>query len=573
MQATGNQQDQPGGRSKIFLLLSIPAAFSLSLLIILAFWHFELRSLVKLSYWSLLLMVAIWPPLYFFFYRKIKNAHQVNFTIFLIGFLTSALFAFQVTPYQGSFHRDVLAFLIVGLAFFVFHQTFLVLLMKRWDFDLRQALLALVLVGSAAGLAILFINSFSARVYADDFCYAVDFHNRGLWGSSLWFYLNWSARFFSNFLVMGFSRQLGALTFFLVLCLFSPLLLLLELFRESNNNRWLIAISGAFFITFTTFTITPDLDKSLYWTGSAMVVLPLLVMIPLYLLLLSRCYFRRRIACGWGGLLIAFLLSFAITTSHEVASLGWLGMHILMLAVLFWSRSRNKRLRNLLMIGLLAAILGLVLLVTSPGAAARAAAQHYPVPPPIFEAVRLSFSGLRYLLSVIDKPYYPYHGDFRAGWLLLAAAAGFGWLLEAPWKRHFLAAFLALIGALGMALVSFFPGAYAMSNIIPLRSMLTPTYFLVLGAFFFGLLLPQCSGDLAKKAFIFLVALLVAFGAWTTINQWRLTMEPMRRYARDWDARDQKVRETGEIPQRIPIPWDEYEQEIECIKLYYRTFK
>ena len=67
--------------------------------------------------------------------------------------------------------------------------------------------------------------------------------------------------------------------------------------------------------------------------------------------------------------------------------------------------------------------------------------------------------------------------------------------------------------------------------------------------------------------FLFLI---LFFGSRTSIQQLLFTMEPVRKYAADWDARDAQIRLTGEKPERINVPWDEYEQNLDYIRLYYK---
>jgi len=47
----------------------------------------------------------------------------------------------------------------------------------------------------------------------------------------------------------------------------------------------------------------------------------------------------------------------------------------------------------------------------------------------------------------------------------------------------------------------------------------------------------------------------------------------MRAYAAAWDARVARFRASPGTPGCIPVPWDEFEQELDCIRLYYRHLR
>jgi hypothetical protein len=94
--------------------------------------------------------------------------------------------------------------------------------------------------------------------------------------------------------------------------------------------------------------------------------------------------------------------------------------------------------------------------------------------------------------------------------------------------------------------------------------------YLIVGAFLFGLLLPCPTRKQIRHSLAVFLFLVLIFGSRTSIQQLLLTMEPVRQYAADWDARDAQIRSTGEKPERIEVPWDEYEQNLDNIRLYYK---
>jgi len=110
-----------------------------------------------------------------------------------------------------------------------------------------------------------------------------------------------------------------------------------------------------------------------------------------------------------------------------------------------------------------------------------------------------------------------------------------------------------------------------MSMPIPLRTQFIPSLYLVVGAFIVGMLLPRCPLKQVQDSLTVLFLLTLVFGSRLSIQQLMLTMEPVRQYAADWDARDTYIRATGTSPERIAVPWDEYEQNLKEIQRYYRT--
>jgi len=46
-------------------------------------------------------------------------------------------------------------------------------------------------------------------------------------------------------------------------------------------------------------------------------------------------------------------------------------------------------------------------------------------------------------------------------------------------------------------------------------------------------------------------------------------MDALKQYAADWDARDVKFQTSSGVPPDIYVPWDEYEQNMNCVQRYY----
>lgn len=549
---------------------SFLAAGSLAVLITLSLWKFELRSISRLLLQSSLLSVVIWLGLYFFFYQKLSNPIRFDHKTLVICAIASLFVGFQFTPQQGTSLRYVVMIAISSAMLLLINLSFLMALADREKIPWKTIFLVFAFICGLLGMLIIITNSFSVRMYADDFANAIKLESWGLWKSALWFYRSWSASFFSNFLIMGFSNQRWAPLIFLILILVTFYFSLLRIVKNNASIQRLTVLAGAFFIPFTIFTVTPDMYKSLYWISSSMALLPLLIMIPIYLVIISHLLSANQLGSR-ALLVIGMVLSFAISTTHEVASVGWLGMHVFGLIWFYLAGSKNIYLRNFLIAGLFAALTGIVIMLVSPGVDARIATQEYSSAPPVFEAL---LSTIRYFIDfikMISAPIYIHHGDMRPGWFLIIAVAGLGWLTDTPYNRHMVKAALILILSIGMAAVSYFPGAYILGDTIPLRTQFIPSLYLVFGLYIFGLFLPRVSSKQLKVSLTILIMQIMLIGSFISISQLVLTIEPMRQYARDWDLRDVTVRTTSELPHRLKVPWDEYEQNLGDFRRYYRT--
>jgi len=552
---------------------SIIAAGSLAVLTILFFWGFELRSISRLFLQSVVLMVPLWLGLYFFLYRKLSFSISFDFKVLITGILLSVFFSYQIIAPQINLSNYVFMIVITSLMFLLFYLSFLMTLLNNEKMRLNNIFLTLAFIFGFIGTLIVIFNSLSIRMYGDDFCSAVQFEKLGLWKSGLWLYNSWSARFFSNFLVVGFSNQYRAPIIFLFFIPLSLYFSFLNIVKSDLVERCLLALAVAFFIPFSIYIVTPDLYKSLYWISSALTLLPLLVMIPIYLTIINQYLSTNQRNFQW-SLIVGMLLSFAISTTHEVAALGWLIMHAIGLIWFYLVGSKNIGLRNYLFAGLISASIGIIVLLSSPGVGARVASQTFPPPPPVKEIILLTTRDFLDFIKNISWPIYQYHGESRSGWFFIVAAGGLGWISETTIRRHFRSAALVFITTIAMVVVSFFPGVYITSSTIPLRTQFIPSLYLVFGVFVFGTCLPRFTNNLLKTSLTFLIMMIMFSGARISLSQLMLTIEPMRQFAREWDLRDETVRTTSELPQRIEdVPWDKHEQGFNCVQLYYQTKK
>ncbi|MBM3138179.1 MAG: hypothetical protein FJZ98_08335 [Chloroflexi bacterium] len=537
--------------------------------IVFAKWGFELRSVTKLIALASPFALPLSILLYFFIFRNLSQPFTKDFRIYAIGICTSALISSRLVPQQLTVFRFMIAFLLTCLLFLVIYSFLIEPLFKSKNFPWERILIWAAFISGLAGMAVIFIDSLYTRMYSDDFCYAISFDELGFPGAGLWFYHNWSGRFFSNFLVMAFTDTPSAVASQIILTILS-LFFSLYVLSKSGNSRpyWLAYGSFALFFTLTVSVVTRDFYKSFFWICSSLILFPLFILIPPYIAGIFRLGASENRDFHWLAIPV-FFLSFFISTIHEIAVLGWLALNGGVLAWLMAKKIKKKYLKVYLVAGIIAAALGLALMLVSPGNDNRAQVQDYAAAAPIFETLRIALRGMTEFFRGIFEPYYSFQADWRPGWLLILSLVGIGWVVDIPLSRSWRGAAFALIVAGVMVFVSFIPGAYVYRGTIPLRSQMIPSFYLALGSVAFGFLLPRTESKRIANAVVFFILVCLFFGMITAFPQLLDTIKPMREYAAAWDARDAAFKSSAGLPGRIDVPWDEYEQELDCIQLYY----
>ncbi len=551
------------------IFYSVGTASSLAILIILIKWGFELRSLTKLIVQAGMLVIPLSVLFFHFIFRKAVLADHIDYWTIGIGICTSILTSSQVVspPLTGT--RYALTFILTSAIFLILYYFVISPLFRIGNIPWERIVVCTTLISGLIGMVLIFTDSLYSRMYSDDFCYAINFDELGFPAAGLWFYQNWSGRFFSNFLVMGFADKPHTIIYQIIFTLLS---LFFSIYFSSKSHTpkkdWLAYFSFSLFFTLTVSIVTPDFYKSFFWISSSLVLFPLFILIPIYMAGMLRLGLSKGKKCNW-LIILAFLLSFFISTTHEIAALGWLALNLSIYAWLVINKKNENSLNNYLFSGILAAVFGLMVMLLSPGIENRAQVQHYPGATPILETLRIALRGSFEFVRNISDSYYAFQGDWRPGWFFIIGVAGIGWIMDFPLSKNWKAAVLTILVTGAMIYVSFIPGAYVYRGTIPLRSQMIPSFYLTLGSFLFGLLLPRPQRQRITNAVLFFVLISVFFGMRATVPQLFETIEPMRRYAAAWDKRDLKFRAFSGLPGQIDVPWDEYEQELNCIQMYY----
>jgi len=547
------------------------SALSLATLIILTLWSFELRSILHLSRWILAISSIITLFLYGMIYRRFPIRMTWNSGDAVRGLAISILFTLLVFPLAPLNERLFVTVVIIALAFFLVCVSLVFPLHQYLERSiLGHTFLYIAMIAGVCGMAIILINGFSVRMYGDDFCYALQRAAMGWIKSSLNFYHIWSARFFSNFLLMGLSDKHWAPIIELTAILCTTFLAAKSWMESGHKFFWPAVLATTFFVPFSIFSTVPDLYKSLYWIASSVAVLPVMIFVSLYFFALAHTLRSKK--SNVGIIVLGMAATFAIITTHEVAALGWLLCISILLAIMYIFKPDYRAARTYLIANFFAAVMGMAVLLTSPGITARSLAQGYPPPPSLTKIVMISLSSFAEFIRNITMPYYPYQSGRQPAWLFIISLAGLGWYSPFIGKRRWRTAFLVLITSLMMAFLSFIPGAYATSGSIPLRTQLIPVAFLLTGIYICGLFIPQFSNNIRPNIFVCLIIGCLILGSYKSISQTAKTIQPMRQYAYEWDMRD-AISETHPYEiRRINIPWEEYEQEFSCTQDYYLNF-
>ena len=444
---------------------------------------------------------------------------------------------------------------------------------------------------SISGTSLFLYAATFTRPFADDYCYTNYVRRIGYGPAIIDFYNNWSGRFFSNLLLLGFSEQRFAPLVQILLWVAASALGFYGFFRsQSGARRFWLSLGSGFVVAFSTLALTPDILKSTYWIVSSVAVFPVLILLPLIGYILINSYDKQhKYFPNWVIGLGAFILTVASSTTHEVASPGILLLSAtgLFIALITPVRQDRPRFFRLLIWITTAAVIGILIVILAPGNYNRQQNQAYPDFPGLWELIRMTWVfTVNFLAGIFMDPQ-------KGLWLV--AVAGFGFssgkiaLAKSQTNRLRLKRLmLCIIPILGFALTAsaFVPGAYAMSAEIPARSQIIPTGYVVLTTLMWGYIAAQSiprstfhhfGVKLVVSGFTALLAITL-FGSSIALLQRAYRVEQhISAYAAAWDARDVDIRSAvadGQLIQDITIPriqsWDGPEQKYHCVRDYYR---
>jgi hypothetical protein len=475
--------------------------------------------------------------------------------------LAALALALLLVPLEAITARYLITVIVVSLTLFVWSVFALLPYINGVDGYLDKIYIFISLIFGLLGISLFLYMALQARMYGDDFCYHINVLENGYLPTVIDFYLTWSGRFSSNFVLFAASgfRWASLIQIALIIISVSVCAYLLTPFSDHKKKRLLWSAACGALIPFLVFSLTPDPYKTLFWLVSSAALLPVLILQPAYLLLVWFTFQGGQTRPGSYSVL-GFTLSFLITTTHEVATLPLLALNASLVLAAFLIRKDNLDVKLIIWAAFTGAFAGALVTVLAPGNYGRHSVQAYPPPPDIYTLVQTNTTFfVNFMKEVLAGP----------GWLALIGVfilAYLGWMERTG--RFITLGIVALLTA-GMVWLSFIPGTYVAQVPIHPRSQFIPTIWLVIGTFCGGLLSPRI-----KSRYIYL-SLLSIFLLLSAFNYQKLNLstygmvDPIRTYARDWDERHSLMLSSRLQPERIEVPWDEFEQKMDCIIHYY----
>ena len=347
---------------------------------------------------------------------------------------------------------------------------------------------AAALIGLASTAVLLmhgYLGTYS-RLMADDFCSASVSLKLGVLRAAWFWYLTWTGRYSANVLDGTFGALGPAVTpvvTALVLALWLASLygaFLIALRTLSARSQPLLSFALASTVLFLTLAIAPNVPQALYWGQGMRAVVPPLIVFTFDVYIFLYC--RRR---AWSPratilwMVLSFILAFGAGGFSETYAALQVVIFGLALAGLLLARSASRQDWLFIASGLIGALLSVAAIVLSPGNPARAA--FYPPPPALPKLLGIAFTSYGIFLTEITN------SPTKIIAIIAALALGI-WLgvhVEIGPRGWRAAAAILLLGAI-LSFSCFPPAAYGESTVPPDRTLLIPTYILVLTALFFG---------------------------------------------------------------------------------------
>ncbi len=436
--------------------------------------------------------------------------------------------------------------------------------------SLSHKLLTLLLI-VFPGLVLLlhsYLGSYT-RLIADDFC-SFYFSNRLGMLRYVWNqYLNWGGRY-SAFAVDALIVNVGVnrLRYFPVTLLiiwvgvatftFSELL---QSVGRKNQSMWLsLALSVT--AVFAILSMSPLAPQNLYWWNGMRTYLPSLIVTTFYI---GFLYWAQRNLKTRNAILLGSLASFGIAFLdagfNEPLCVVLFSFFIGLTAFRFLTRTLHTH--DPLFYFLAAAILGttlaLVIMLLSPGTVIRRV--FFPASPGIVRLFEITAQGyVGYLVELFRSP--------KRLSALLALVFSSIWLGtemdEKPFDRYWIG--LSLLGGLFLAFVSILPSVYGTSEMAHPRTLIVPTYLIVISLIYAGLLAGKwLSGRLAASApirsgLMICVAFLILFSTWVNASSLYESRATYISFAQRWDQANAQIlqaKANGETSVTIPAlhPW------------------
>ncbi len=409
-----------------------------------------------------------------------------------------------------------------------------------------------------------YLGSFT-RFLADDYCSAYMVQRLGFLRSIWYWYRSWSGGYSTSIFdyLLEFVGRAGmpfvvpTVLFIWLLVTMSAVMSLLPV-QLDRTIKLQIAIAIGVTVLFSILLLSPNVPQSLYWWGGMRAYSIPLVLLTFDISLYQT--FKRNIQGNWANV-AGYVVSFSITFINSGFSETFTPVQVVLFAELLVlglctkNLDRKSPAYHFLAAGFLGALIGLIVMVASPGNAVRQA--YFPESPNplniLIIAGKAYFSFLSWLFGAPERIFG-----------LLASILGGIWVgiqLSVKLKTPVWMSVAAFINGLIFVFGCFVPAAFGLSDAAPDRTLIIAVYFLVVNFMVGGVLLgvwqaPTIASDFWLRLALFVtLAIGFWFAAWVNIQHLYASRSAYITYARQWDAMDAQImaaKESGKDVVRIP---------------------
>ena len=410
-----------------------------------------------------------------------------------------------------------------------------------------------------------YIGTFS-RFMADDFCSINDARRFKMLRYIWHWYNNWGGRY-SAIATDDLLSYIGAMGVrfvpfvILLLCVIGASLMCHKLLQKTVSKDisiWL-SISQGISLVYAIVSVSPDVQTVLYWWNGMRTYVPPFISTTFHLACLfwamDKLSTRRSIvlACLFSFLLALFSGGYneTFTTVQFLFFAGLTGLY------LFDRRLRSdNRLLSLLSAATLGSGLALTIMAVSPGAARRMT--FFPPRPDFLSMIEITTMGyLDYLMEIFSSP--------EKVTALLGVAFAALWIGAQSKEKTSTGRWiiLAIIVVFLLSFASLLPSVYGLSTMPAPRTFIVPTYVIVLGFGYIGLMAGKWVSTApnllalpyTKVGLLLCAVVLISFSSWANAQNLYEDRGIYSSFAEQWDQVDAMIKQAklkGEESITIP---------------------
>lgn len=395
----------------------------------------------------------------------------------------------------------------------------------------------------------LYLITFS-RYLTDDYCSAWRAQVMGILRATYAWYRIWSGRYSANFLdalagALGVEFYSASIILIVLAWISTSSFLVHQLIlRITGQKNTLISLFLTLGITATLLNSIPLVEQSIYWGQGIRTLLPPLILMPLLAAALLRLNLHTLTRFKFAGLYLAtFIFAFFSGGFSETGFIAQAGSSALAVGYLVYRKQFSyAKFIGVFLLGNLAAFLVMWL---SPGRAIRQ--ENFTTAAGLPELLSITFQSYFAWLTANVHPFWSatactfFAGGVAAAFLRLKPE------VEAKIKPGLLYTFGS---AVVISILCFVPGAYAISESIPPRTMILPQAFGMMGMACLGFF----AGTFASKrlsqtkwlaaVMVILCSAIILFNADAT-QRTLANLSKYQDYARAWEKQDQTIREAA----------------------------